>query len=214
MTSPLRLYGYAASINVRKVLWMAEELGLAVERQDFGGGTRSTAEPAFRAMNPVGMVPVIDDGGVLVWESNTIVRYLAASRGRVDLLPAEPAARAAVEQWMDWQASDFNNSWRYAFQALVRRNPEHRDEAAIARSLAQLAEMIGIVGGQLERAGGYIAGPAFTAADIAIGLSVHRWRSIPSAAPLAQREPPAVTAYYERLAARPGFARYGRDGGP
>jgi glutathione S-transferase len=231
MSPPLKLHGYAASINVRKVLWMADELGLAVERQDWGGVTRSTREPAFRALNPVGMVPVIDDAGVIVWESNAIVRYLAASRGRQDLLPAEPAARARVEQWMDWQASDLNNSWRYAFQALVRRNPACVDEAAIASSLAQLTELVGIIGEQLEQRGGYIAGPTFTVADIAIGLSIHRWRSILTvlshaatasqhpeelerARRLNARAPASVLAYYQRLEERPGFARHGRDGGP
>ena len=229
---PIKLYGYAASINVRKVLWMADELGLELEREEhWGGGARSTAEPAFRALNPVGMVPVIDDGGELIWESNTIVRYLAARSGREDLLPAEPAPRAHVEKWMDWQASDLNNSWRYAHRALVRKSPDYRDAAAIARSLDELTAMIEIIGGQLERTGGHIAGPAFTAADIAIGLSIHRWRSVLTAAShaaatsqqpeeleRAQRlnasAPASVLAYYQRLEERPGFARYGRDGGP
>jgi glutathione S-transferase len=228
---PIKLYGYAASINVRKVLWMAEELGLELEREDWGGGARSTAEPAFRALNPVGMVPVIEDDGEVVWESNTIVRYLAARCGRTDLLPAEPAPRARVERWMDWQGSDLNNSWRYAHQALVRKNPEHRDVAAIARSLEQLTQMIGLIGEQLERAGGYIAGAAFSAADIAIGLSVHRWRAVLTAAShaaaasqrpeelerarrLNAEAPAAVLAYYHLLEERPGFARHGRDGGP
>ena len=93
----LKIYGYAQSINVRKVLWACEELGLAFERQDWGGAFRSTSEPQFRALNPVGMVPVIDDDGEVVWESNVIVRYLATSRGRTDLLPTEPAPRARVE---------------------------------------------------------------------------------------------------------------------
>lgn len=229
----IKLYGYAASINVRKVLWMADELGLELEREERWGGAggRSTAEPAFRALNPVGMVPVLDDGGDLIWESNTIVRYLAARSGREDLLPTEPAPRAHVEKWMDWQGSDLNNSWRYAHRALVRQDPEYRDAASVARSLEQLAVMIEIVGSQLERTGGYIAGPAFSVADIAIGLSVHRWRAILTAAShaaaAAQRSdelaraqrlnasaPAAVLAYYQRLEERPGFARHGRDGGP
>jgi hypothetical protein len=103
-----------------------EELGLPFEREDRGGGTRPSTGPELRALNPVGLVPVIDDDGVRVWESNVIVRYLAASRGRIDLLPEQPAARARVEQWMDWQASDLNNTWRVAFQGLVRGNPALR----------------------------------------------------------------------------------------
>jgi glutathione S-transferase len=132
----------------------------------------------------------------MVWESNTIVRYLAASRGRTDLLPTQPAARAHAEQWMDWQGSDFNNSWRVVFQGLVRKHPSFQDPKAIDA--------------QLGRTRGYIAGDTFTVADIAIGLSLRRWHSIPMSRPSL----PNVERYYERLLARSGFQRYGRDGGP
>jgi len=206
----LKIYGYTDSINVRKVLWACEELDLPFERVDWGGRFRSVAEPAFRALNPAGMVPVIDDDGVIVWESNVIVRYLAASRGRTDLMPADPAGRAHVEQWMDWQASDFNNSWRVVFQALVRRTPDFQDAAAIEKSAAQLSGMVGIIDGVLGRTGAYIAGTQFTVADIAIGLSVHRWRGIPR----AWSRYANVERYYNLLLERRGFQRYGRDGGP
>jgi len=206
----LRVYGYAASINVRKVLWMCEELELPCNREDWGGDFRSTSEPEFRALNPVGMVPVIDDDGVLVWESNVILRYLATTRGRSDLAPADPVARAHVEQWMDWQASDFNNSWRVAFQGLVRRNPAFQDRAAIDASANVFSSLVGILNAQLERTGAYIAGQTFTMADIVIGLSVHRWRSIPMNRPRYVE----VDRYSERLLEREGFRRYGRDGGP
>jgi len=206
----LRIYGYAASINVRKVLWACDELQLPFEREDWGGGFQPTADPRFAALNPVGMVPVIDDGGALVWESNVIVRYLATSRGRADLLPIEPAARAHVEQWMDWQASDFNNSWRVAFQGLVRRNPAFQDTTAIEASVRLFSSMVGVVDAQLERTGAFIAGKQFTVADIAIGLSLHRWRSVPMERPRYSN----VNRYYDQLLERPGFARYGRDGGP
>ena len=205
----LKIYGYAASINVRKILWACEELGLAFEREDWGGGFRSTAEPAFRALNPVGMVPVIEDGGTIVWESNVIVRYLAARHGRIDLLPVEPLQRAHVEQWMDWQASDFNNSWRVPFQALVRKNPDFQDPSAIEKSAQVFSSMVGIVDAQLGRTGTYIAGEQFTVADIAIGLSIHRWYSTPIARPTYVD----VDRYYNRLLERSGFRRYGRDGG-
>ena len=206
----LKIYGYAQSINVRKVLWACEELGLAFEREEWGGAFRSTSEAQFRALNPVGMVPVIDDGGKIVWESNVIVRYLATSRGRADLLPTEPAARARVEQWMDWQASDFNNSWRVCFQALVRRNPAFQDKAAIDASVDLFNRMVGIIDGELARTGAYIGGEQFTVADIAIGLSLHRWRSVPMPRPSFVN----VDRYLERLLERSGFVRYGRDGGP
>lgn len=206
----LRIYGYAASINVRKVLWACVELGLPFEREDWAGGFRSTTEPAFRALNPVGMVPVIDDAGTIVWESNVIVRYLAARHGRTDLLPIDPPQRAHVEQWMDWQASDFNNSWRVSFQALVRRNPDFQDAIAIEKSTQLFSKMVGIVDAQLGRTGAYIAGEHFTVADIAIGLSIQRWNSTPIPRPAYAN----VDRYYERLLERDGFRRYGRDGGP
>jgi glutathione S-transferase len=156
------------------------------------------------------MVPVLDDGGVVVWESNVIVRYLASSRARGDLLPSEPAQRAQVEQWMDWQASDFNNSWRVVFQALVRRNPAFQDKAAIDASAELFNRMVGIIDAQLGRTGSYITGDHFTVADIAIGLSLHRWRSVPMPRPQYVH----VERYLERLLQRSGFVRYGRDGGP
>lgn len=206
----LKVYGHTQSINVRKVLWVCEELGLAFEREDWGGAFRSTSEPQFSALNPVGMIPVIDDGGTVVWESNAIVRYLATSRGRADLLPTEPAARARVEQWMDWQASDFNNSWRVCFQALVRRNPAFQDEAAVDASADMFNRMVGIIDAELARSGGYIASENFSVADIAIGLSLHRWQSVPMTRPPYAN----VERYMARLSERSGFVRYGRDSGP
>ncbi len=210
MSRMLKIYGYAASINVRKVLWACEELGLEFEREEWGGGFASTSEPEFKALNPVGMVPVIDDDGTIISESNVIVRYLAARHGRTDLLPADPRQRALVERWMDWQASDFNNSWRAAFQALVRKNPAFQDAVAIANSAQMFTAMVGIVDSELARTGAYIAGETFTVADIPIGLAIHRWFSTPIP------RPPFVNVdrYYERLLERSGFRRYGRDGGP
>lgn len=189
---------------------MCEELGLPFEREDWAGGFRSTSEPAFRALNPVGLVPVIDDAGTIVWESNVILRYLAGSRGRNDLLPTDPAQRAHVEQWMDWQASDFNNSWRIPFQALVRKNQQMQDPVAIQQAAQLFVSMVAVVDEQLSRTGAYIAGTRFTLADIPMGLSLHRWRSTPIAKPDYRN----VDRYYEQLLDRPGFRRYGRDGGP
>jgi glutathione S-transferase len=153
---------------------------------------------------------VIDDDGNVVWESNVIVRYLATSRGRTDLLPSEPAARARVEQWMDWQASDFNNSWRVCFQALVRRNPAFQDKAAVDASVELFNKLVGVIDAKLARTGAYITGETFTVADIVIGFSLHRWQSVPMPRP----EYANVERYLTRLLERPSFVRYGRDGGP
>ena len=206
----LRICGYEASINVRKVLWACAELGLEYEREDWGGSFRPTSSPAFLALNPVGQVPVINDGGTIIWESNTIIRYLAASRGRDDLLPTNPAERAKIEMWMDWQASDFNNSWRYAFQALVRKNSAYQDAAAIERSISDFNHQVRVADAELSRSGGFIAGPRFSLADIAIGLSIHRWYAVPAAKPSLVH----VQRYYDQLCERAAFRRFGRDGGP
>lgn len=208
----LKVYGHPDSINVRKVLWLCAELDLPYARIDWGGygRFRSVDEPAFRALNPVGMIPAIDDGGTVVWESNVILRYLASKADRQDLLPADPAGRAGIEQWMDWQASDFNNSWRACFMGLVRKNPAIAPDA-IAASLQQFNRMVGIVDTQLARSGGHIAGERFTLADIPIGLAIHRWYAVPMDGRLDYRY---VAAYYDRLNARSGYRLHGRNGVP
>lgn len=206
----LTIYGHAGSINVRKVLWTCVELGLPFRRIDWGGTTRSVQDPEFLKLNPVGLIPVLEDGGEVIWESNSIVRYLARREGREDLLPRGAMACAGVEKWMDWQASDFNNSWRTVFQATIRRNPAYQDEGAVAASWGRFCAMVGVIEAQLARTGAYVAGPHLTCADIAIGLSVHRWRSIPLERPTLRQ----VERYYERLCERDGFQVYGRDAGP
>ena len=206
----LKVLGRVSSINVRKVLWTCAELGLDFEREDWGHGFRPTDAAAFRALNPNALVPVISDDGFVLWESNTIIRYLAASRGAEPLYPAEPQRRARVDQWIDWQATDLNGSWSYAFMALVRRSPAHRDAAAITASGINWAGKMAILERQLETTGGFVSGVAFTLADVPIGLSVHRWFGTPVPHP----DHPAVAAYYERLSQRPGFLRYGRNGPP
>jgi glutathione S-transferase len=208
----LRVLGKASSINVRKVLWTCAEIGLSYVREDWGSGFASTQDPAFLALNPNGLVPVIEDeaGGVL-WESNTICRYLAAQHGRVDLLPAEPWPRAQVERWMDWQATELNGAWRHAFMALIRRDPAFPDPAAVAASLRDWAAKLAILDRQLERTGAYAAGGTFTLADVVLGLSVNRWRMTP-----VESRPafPAVDAWFGRLASRPGFREHCANGVP
>lgn len=204
----ITLLGKSSSINVRKVLWLCEELGLPVAHEAWGSG--STQAPEFLALNPNGLVPVIRDGGHVLWESNTICRYLAAREGRADLLPVDPVGRSQVEQWMDWQATDLNASWRYAFMALVRQSPAHADPAAVADSVGAWNRHMAILDGQLAKTGAYAAGPHFTLADIVLGLSTNRWFMTPMARPRLA----GVEAYYERLSARPAFLHHGRNGLP
>jgi glutathione S-transferase len=200
----LQVLGRRSSINVRKVLWTCDELGLAHTRADWGLGFQSTQAPEFLALNPNALVPVINDDGFVLWESNTICRYLAGRQGRSDLLPADPRARARVEQWMDWQAGELNNAWRYAFMALSRKSPAHTDAAAIAASGHNWNRHMQILDAQLDKTGAYVAGPAFTLADIGLGLSVHRW----SMTPIERPALPAVAAYVERLGQFAGFVQH------
>lgn len=206
----LRILGNSSSINVRKVLWLCGELGLRYEHEQWGTGARPTATPEFLALNPNAKVPVIVDGPLVLWESNTICRYLAGKHGRSDLLPAEPAARAGVEQWMDWQATELNNAWRYAFKALARKSQAHVDPQAIAASVADWNRHMRILDAQLERTGAYAAGSTFTLADIVLGLSTNRWLMTPMERP----QLPSVQSYLERLSERPVFLLHGRNGTP
>ena len=206
----LKLLGNSSSINVRKVLWLCGELDLHYEHEQWGTGARPTATPEFLALNPNAKVPVIVDGSLVLWESNTICRYLAGKHGRSDLLPADPAARAGVEQWMDWQATELNNAWRYAFKALARKSQAHVDPLAIAASVADWNRHMHILDAQLERTGAYAAGSTFTLADIVLGLSTNRWLMTPMERPYL----PAVQAYLERLSERPVFLLHGRNGTP
>ena len=206
----LKLLGKSSSINVRKVLWTCVEIGVEVDQEEWGAGHRSTDDAAFRALNPNAMVPVIIDGPLVLWESNSICRYLAMQHGRTDLLPGDAIGRARVEQWMDWQATELNNAWRYAFMALVRRSPAHADAAAIDAGVRQWNRHMTLLDDQLARTGAYAAGSSFTLADVVLGLSTNRWLMTPMERPALKH----VTAYHDRLCARPGFLAHGNNGTP
>ena len=208
--SMLKILGKASSINVRKVLWTCAELGIAFEREDWGAGFQSTSQDSFIALNPNAMVPVIVDGDAVLWESNTICRYLCNKAGAVHLLPAEPQARARVEQWMDWQATELNNSWRYAFMALVRASPAHRDPDQLQAGIANWHQHMGILARQLATTGGYAAGAQFSLADVVLGLSVNRWLMTPMVRP----HYPALADYEQRLRERPGCRAFCCNGEP
>ncbi|MEE1867790.1 glutathione S-transferase family protein [Pseudomonas auratipiscis] len=206
----LRILGKASSINVRKVLWTCAELNLAFEREDWGSGYQSTHSEAFLALNPNAMVPVVVDGDFVLWESNSIIRYLANQYGGEHLYPATAPLRARVDQWLDWQATDLNGAWSYAFLSLVRQSPKHQDPEALAAACDNWARNMTILDRQLQRTGAYVSGDAFSLADIAIGLSVNRWFQTP----LEHPPLPGVQAYYERLTERQGYRLHGRNGAP
>lgn len=205
----IKILGKASSINVRKVLWTCAELQLDFEQIDYGSGcSNSVSTPEFLQMNPNGMVPVLIDGDVVLWESNTICRYLVNRDRPGTLLPEAAAARAQVEKWMDWQATELNNAWRYAFMATVRHSLEHLDLMAIERSITQWNRMMGIVDQQLQKTGAWMAGEAFSLADIVIGLSLNRWKM----SPIDRPHLPCVEAYEKRLLEREAYRLYGANG--
>ena len=198
----LKILGRITSINVRKVLWACDELGLVYSRND-----ADTSDPAFLALNPNAQVPVLIDGAVTLWESNTILRYLANAHGGEALYPRDPVACARVDQWLDWQASDLNPAWSYAFLALARGSEAHNIPLMIERSVARWTQLMQVLDGHLA-ARAYVAGDAFSLADIAVGLSVTRWLATPFPKP----DLPAVAAYHAGLSQRPAFAAYGLAG--
>jgi len=206
----VKLLGRSSSINVRKVLWTMAELGIEYQHEEWGTEALPLRSAAFLALNPNAMVPVIQHEGHTLWESNTICRYLAGRFGREDLLPAVPAQRARVEQWMDWQATELNNAWRYAFMGLVRRSPAHQDEPALRTSIQRWNEHMAILDAALAGTAAYVTGDRFTLADIVLGLSVHRWYMTPFEHPQLA----AVATYYELLSRRPAYMRHGRNGLP
>jgi len=202
----MKLLGRLASINVRKVMWTAAQLDLDLEREDWGPGFRSPKEPEYLALNPNGLIPVLIDGDFVLWESNSICRYLATKLGATTLLPAEPQSRARVEQWMDWQGGELNNSWRVAFMALLRGQPATPE--AIEASVTNWNRHMTLLDAQLARTGAYVTGDGFTLADVVLGLSAQRWKN----APITHAELPAVAAWLQRLSSRPGFADYVDNG--
>lgn len=206
----LKILGRASSINVRKVLWACDELNIAFEREEWGEGFQSPQAAAFKKLNPNAMIPVIREDDFVLWESNTIIRYLANAHQGNWLYPVNPRDRARVDQWIDWQATELNTAWRYAFMSLVRHSPAHQDPRLLAAACKGWSYTMSILNRQLETTGAYVAGSAFSLADIPIGLSVNRWYETP----LEHADLPAVRAYYERLTLRKGYAAWGRNGTP
>jgi glutathione S-transferase len=207
--SELVILGRVTSINVRKVAWTADQIGLAYRNEVWGLPHRDPHEAEFLKLNPNAQVPVILDDGFVLWESNAIMRYLAEKHGS-ELLPADLRERALVDQWLSWQATDLNSAWPYAVNALMRKNPAYTDRTRIEESIAKWSAVMAILEARLRETGGYIANGRMSLADIAIALSSHRWFSTPTGRP----ELPAVRAHYEMLKATPEGAKYLSDATP
>ncbi len=196
----LKIWGRSSSLNVQKVLWCCVELGIPFERIDWGGSFGGNDDPAYRAMNPNGRVPTIKDGDDIVWESNTILRYLCATHGGQQLHPANPLQRSEVERWMDWQLAALNPPMTTLLLGYYRTPPEKRDPVALANARKQALEQWSIVEKWLDGRA-YLGDAEFTLADIGNGILVHRWHSYP----IEQPHLPRLKAWYDRLSRRPGF---------
>lgn len=194
----LTIWGRLNSHNVKKVAWFAVELGLPFERHDVGG--QFGMDAAYLAKNPNALIPTIEDDGLILWESNAILRYLAARHGGERFWPADPAARAAADKWMDWQAG-YADAQRDAFLNMVRRAPADRDTAAVAASAVRCAKQMAILDRALAQSP-WLSGAEFGIGDIPMGVYAHTYFSIDIERPAV----PHVEDWYARIRARPGYA--------
>ncbi|MDR6849218.1 glutathione S-transferase [Sphingomonas sp. BE270] len=194
----LTIWGRLNSHNVKKVAWFAEELALPYVRHDVGG--QFGMSDAYLALNPNALVPTIEDDGFILWESNAILRYLAARHGGKSWWPEDPVQRAQADRWMDWQF-DYADAQRGAFLHLIRRPLAERDPAVIAASAAACAAKMQILDHALAQTP-WLSGAEFGMADIPMGTYAHSWFTLDIARPSV----PHVEAWYARLTERPAFA--------
>jgi glutathione S-transferase len=195
----LKVWGRISSVNVQKVVWCCDELGVPYERIDAGGAFGRNDTPEYLAMNPNGLVPVLEDEGFILYESNPIVRYLAAKYGAGKLWPEDARARADVDRWMEWQSTGYTAAMTPVFWQLVRTPAEKRDSAAIEASRVKSEKFSGVLDKHLAGRE-FVAADRFTPADIVIGCAVHRWLNLP----LAREKRPEIERWYASLKSRPG----------
>jgi len=198
----LTIWGRATSSNVQKVLWGCDELGLTYERIDIGGAFGGTDDPSYRSKNPNGLIPTLQDDDFVLWESNAILRYLAAGDPQCRLLPEDlnRRERANIDRWMDWQLVSLGLALRALFMLLNPRADNAANEAQIAAAARNAAAMFWILDTHLATQR-YVGGDRFTLGDIPVGISAHRWFSLAVQRPIM----PALETWYERIRARPGF---------
>jgi glutathione S-transferase len=199
----LKIWGRTTSSNVQKVMWAVGELSLEHERVDAGREFGGLGTTAYGALNPNRKIPTLEDGDVVLWESNVIVRYLAAKYGSGGLWPIDPATRGIADQWMDWQQTTLHPDMSTVFWGLVRTPAAERDERKIAAAVENLKDLWGRLDGHL-RTRPFVAGDTLTIGDIPVGTLCHRYHALGIArAPL-----PHLEAWYERLTAREAFRKH------
>ena len=196
----LKLWGRASAFNVQKAMWAVGEVGVLHQRIEAGGEIGGLDDPKFRALNPNGRIPVIDEDGVVVWESNAIIRYLAARHGAGTLWDADPARRANADRWMDWMQTTLYRDFIDLFWGFVRTPPTQRDHARIEILKERLAGQYGLLDGHLASQR-YLAGDDFTMADIPAGTTLYRYFEMEIDRPALAN----VEAWYGRLSERPAY---------
>ena len=201
--SPIRLWGRNNSINVQKVIWCLEELGVPYERVEAGGEHGVTDTPDYAQMNPNRLVPVVRDGETTIWESNAILRYLFAAyapeSGTGLHYPTDARVRAVEEQWMDWQTADFWPAMRPVFHGLIRKMPGVTEDM-IAAAVDATEAKLHVLNSQLERTA-FVAGKRFSMADIPVGLTVARWLKLP----VDHKRHEHVESWFDALRGRQAF---------
>ena len=207
----LHMWGRLSSINVRKVIWAAQELGVPFTRTDAGAAFGVTKTPEYLQRNPNALVPLMEDDGFVLWESNAIVRYLCAKHSTGQLYPADLQERFDAERWMDWQQTTFNSAGRESFIQLIRTPPEARKPEAVRASVAATARVMAMLDAHLAGRV-WMQGERFGMADIPLGCEMHRWWGMPDAgfaAIGAPRKPladyPNVARWWAVIQARPGI---------
>lgn len=197
----LKIWGRKNSSNVRKVLWCAEELGLAYEAVDAGGAFGVVNEPHYRALNPNGLVPMIEDDGLVLWESNTIVRYLGGKHAPgTAWSPQDPVERAKAEKWMDWTTSSLATPFRPLFWGILRTPEEQRDWVAINAAHKTCAQLLSIADEALASQP-FLSSKEVGMGDIPLGCFVYAWFEMPIERPEMRH----LRAWYERLRERPAY---------
>lgn len=197
----LKIWGRVNSVNVKKVLWAVEELGLKYQRIDAGGKFGIVSTPEYRKMNPNALVPTLDDDGFVLWESHAIVRYLAAKHGAGSLWPTDLRVRADADRWMDW-AITFAAALRPVFWNLIRTPPDKRNQTLVDEGVQKTGELATYVDAQLADRP-YVAGGSLTMGDIPLGCHLQLWFRLDIARPSV----PRLQAWFERLCARPAYAK-------
>ncbi|HLT01857.1 MAG TPA: glutathione S-transferase [Geminicoccaceae bacterium] len=199
----LRVWGRSNSINVQKVMWTVGELALPHQRIDIGGAFGGLDTPEYGKLNPNRRVPTVEDGEVVVWESNACVRYLAARYGAGSLWPEDPAKRVLADMWMDWQQTTLLPEMTVVFWGLIRTPEDQRDNAAIEAAAERLGRLWPILDDHLASRR-FVAGDAFTIGDIPVGAACYRYYGLPIARPRL----PNVEAWYGRLQERAPFREH------